>query len=195
MEDGEHGRSTPTGRRPSRGRAVTKRPPWVAVAATLAPLFGLVACADLWGFDDLTLATDGGPQDGTTADDAPAVGPEGSDAEADGANEMADASVDATNVRSEDGGSRGDAGVRDAGAPDAGDDGAAAGCRAACPTGCCDAMNHCQPMSQTACGTGGAACVDCTADASCMVLAPVACCGATTGQCGCAAPLLACSAK
>jgi len=177
---------------------VTKRPPtWVAVAAALAPLFGLVACADLWGFDDLTRATDGGPQDATTADDGSAVGLEGgSDAEADGANEMADASADATNGRSEDGGSRGEAGVRDAGAPDAGDDGAAAGCRTACPSGCCDAMNHCQQTSQTACGTGGAACVDCTADASCNPLVQVACCGATTGQCGCAALLnLACSTK
>jgi hypothetical protein len=163
---------------------VTKSAPlWVIVP----PLFGVVACANVWGFDDLTLAQDGGPSDATMASDDQATDSEGGgdDGSTDGAVENHDSDADAGDARIY--GDGGEAGpIIDAGARDAGGDGAAATCEMICQ-GCCDSNNQCVVMmSPTACGMGGQACADCSKTVTCTPLVSVQCCGAMTGQCGCA---------
>jgi hypothetical protein len=164
-----------------------RAPGWVACGL----LLGVAACADVWGFKDLTLG-DGGAQDATTVSDAPNPGSEGGeDAEADsgqGADSgdgAADA-ADAADARSE----IGDGGpIADTGARDAGDDGASAACMSICMT-CCDSTNKCVKTSTvSACGMNGSACMVCP---SCG-LGSTTCCGTTSGQCGCAAAGLLCN--
>ena len=156
------------------------------VWAVVAPLLGAVACANVWGFDDLTLAQDGGPPDATTPGDEqilPSEGGGGGDAEADALDER-DSGGDAADARI-----HGDAGedgsrISDTGARDARDDGAAAACKALCST-CCDSTNHCVPEGTGSCGIGGGTCVDCVDAMPCATLS-TSCCGPMTGQCGCA---------
>ncbi len=158
---------------------------WVRRLAA-APLLGVVACASIWGFQDLTAGSDGGSNDATTGSDAQDDRSESAlDAAADAPGEDEDAAFsDAqSDARSPDGGEGGamsrEGGARDAG--DAGDDGAAAAtCRSICPTGCCDSNNYCQGGSATTvCGSGGAACQSC---AGCSAL-QTACC--SDGGCIC----------
>jgi hypothetical protein len=157
---------------------------------TVLPLLGVVACADVWGFSDLTEGPDAVARDSPTAGDSPVSAFEaGGDAEADVFALGADSGSDAADARSYGEGGE-EEGVRPAegGAKDAGDDGAAATCKATC-SGCCNSANHCvAPPTATACGNGGEACVDCPA---CTLATP--CCGANSGKCGCATAGLLCN--
>jgi len=162
---------------------VTRRPPaWIA----LTPLLGVVACANVWGFDDLT-SRDGGPQDATTRVDAFAPPVEsGPDAADDGVGDVADSSGDASDAMGTGEGGEGgesDATAREGGPGDAGNDGAtAAECKASCQTGCCDANNHCQAGSTPSiCGSSGGACQDCSSH-SCGTLQATCC---VSGACAC----------
>jgi hypothetical protein len=172
---------------------------WVAIA----PLLGVAACANVWGFDDLTLALDGGSRDATTASDAlVGAADSGGDAEVDAGDDGYD-SVDAgdSSYASDapavsdapsygeggEGGGPNDGAVKDAG----GDGAAAAACKKICPMGCCDPAGRCLGGTATsACGTGGNACEACPASA-CTLASP--CCGATSQQCGCATADILCS--
>jgi hypothetical protein len=169
---------------------VTKRTRWVLVA----PLLGVVACANVWGFDDLTLAQDGGTSDATTPSDDQATiseGGGGEDGEADGTagdDAFRGDAADAADGRGE-GGEGGSIRAGDAG--DGGDAGLlTAYCAGHC-AGCCDSNGQCvNKVTITACGMGGAMCVDCPA---CSGLGASPCCGTTTGQCGCLTVGLLCS--
>ncbi len=82
------------------------------------------------------------------------------------------------------GSARIDAGSDDGGG---GDDDAPLSCQASCSTGCCDGDSCVTPPTATACGTGGASCIDCTADSradSCS----------EAGDCVCAATGARCTA-
>jgi hypothetical protein len=136
-------------------------------------------CAEVWGFDDLTLgpdaALDATSEDASHAEAGVEAG-SGSDAADDAF--VAEDSSDG-DAASADGS---DAEASEASGPKG--DGAPGGptCASSC-TGCCDAMGKCQPsISATACGIAGAACVTCPTT-SCLLLG--ACCGQTTGVCGC----------
>jgi hypothetical protein len=146
----------------------------------VVPILGLLACAKVWGFQDLTEGPDGGSPDATTASDAQDDRSESAlDAAVDAPGEEEDsASADALpDVRRPDGG-EGGAAIAEGGVGDAGDDGAAAFCRSICG-GCCDANNHCAGGDTTAaCGTDGAACQTC----SCTAL-QITCC--VKGACKC----------
>jgi hypothetical protein len=151
----------------------------LAPHVAVAPLIGLIACANVWGFQDLTTESDGGlPEAAAPTSDAP-----GDDAESsrDAAQEASGEPEDSAFLDARD-----DARSRDAGAPkadgganDGGDDGAAAACRGICVTGCCDSNNICQAGTSTsACGSGGVACEAC----SCKAL-QLTCC--VRGGCAC----------
>jgi hypothetical protein len=157
---------------------------------TVLALFGVVACADVWGFSDLTAAPDAVAPDATPAGDSPvSVLEAGGDDEADVFALGADSGADAADARGYGEGGEGEGGrSAEGGAKDAGDDGAAAACKATC-SGCCNSANHCVTPTATACGNGGEACVDCPA---CSTL-QTPCCGATSGQCGCADVGLLCT--
>ena len=157
----------------------------------IAPLVGIVACANIWGFDDLTLGPDSGSEDATTSN-APEAG---GDAEADAVGVRNDSGGEAADahVSGEDGeaGEAEAAAAREAGARDAGGDGAAAAqCKAICKTGCCDSSGFCQAGTlASACGGGGAACATCSGP--CPLGPP--CCVATSKQCGCTTATLLCN--
>ena len=174
---------------------MTRRAPaWVVVA----PLLGVVACANIWGFEDLTLSPpDAALQDATMPSDAPGtVSEAGGDAEVDAFAEGDVFGGDAADARVYGEGGMGDGGhPGEGGAKDAGDDAAIPYCKANCPMGCCDSTGHCVTiLSPRACGTAGATCVDCTTTtgATCTAVTP-ACCGSTTGQCGCSLATVGCS--
>jgi hypothetical protein len=158
--------------------------------------FNVLACANIFGFDDLTLnpdastappAPDGGKGGGgddavadaetessTPGDDAP----ETDDTGLDSSEPLFDATPDGNVVGDADT-SRDAAGTRS----DAGDGGLMAACMLIC-SGCCDSNAHCQGGSTTAvCGTGGQLCSKCP---SCGGVDTVCC---TKGVCGCALAL------
>jgi hypothetical protein len=166
----------------------------------IAPLLGVAACADVWGFQDLT-ASDGGPPDATSMNDARSGAPESGagDAEADAAEEEGDSGQEVGEDARSDGeaGKAGDSGgvSREGGLSDGGDggDGAAViACEGVC-MGCCDAQGICHTTtSTTVCGASGTACQDCTTPAhKCTVIGESPCCG--TSGCGCAALGIICN--
>jgi hypothetical protein len=138
------------------------------------------------------LATsDGGMSEATTPGDEQSVVPEsggGDDGAVDGAVENDASGGDATDARSE-GGEGGS--IREGDAGDGGDAGIlAAYCAGHCGT-CCDSNNQCVGKATiTACGVGGAMCVDCP---PCTGIGASPCCGTTSGKCGCLAVGLLCS--
>jgi hypothetical protein len=148
------------------------------------PLLGVVACADVWGFSDLT-ASDAAAPDAATPQEAAVDGTEGGmDSGPDSAQREDESSADLPDAREErDLGEAGEGGmtVRESGSEDGGD--AAADCnRTNCPTGCCDSLGKCWPTSTTAhCGTNGNACEACTASACTLASA----CCTSKGTCGC----------
>jgi hypothetical protein len=156
-----------------------------------ALLVAVVACANVWGFEDLTVApADGAPatavkdggQDGEDATGAPGDDATETDAGLDSsALQGADAETDGAGRDSGLGGSK------DAASDGAANDGAAvARCQAICTSGCCDAQGICQGGTATSvCGAGGAACVNCSKTQSCPLPGIGACC--TSGACGCSA--------
>jgi hypothetical protein len=172
---------------------VTRRTGWMAVV----PLFGVVACADVWGFSDLT-GGDAVAPDATTpqgAIDAPGAGmdssaPDSAQSGDESSGELPDSREQREVSEAGDGGMT----VREGGPGDGGNDAAVAACKAICPMGCCDSTGHCvTALSARACGAAGAQCVDCTTTAAtCTPLTP-ACCGSTTGQCGCSLATVGCS--
>jgi hypothetical protein len=156
----------------------------------------LAACASIWGFEDLR-AGDGGAEV-TKNDDATPL------AEGGGATDDATEPVDtgagedaslAEDAKKDIDASRMRDAARDASsdAPDASEVTDAAAfmkCVTIC-TGCCDPAGTCisQP-AVTTCGIGGVACVNCNKTQSCLF---PACCGATTGICGCSAAGVLCN--
>ncbi len=172
----------------------------VAAWASVAPLLGVVACANVWGFQDST-ASDGGPPDATSMSDTYVAVSEagGGDAEADAAEEEGDsAPAVGDDARTEgEAGKAGDGGgvSREGGPGDGGDagDGAVsavvAACEAAC-MGCCDAQGLCHTTpSTTVCGPSGTECQNCSAHKCAITETP---CCATSG-CGCATLSLICN--
>jgi hypothetical protein len=151
--------------------------------SSLGPVASLVlvtSCSQIWGMQPLTLAPDAS-EDGA-GDDG---GGEG------------DAATDALDGQTTPEAAA-DARVMDAGrdvaetevATDSGPDMNA--CAAHC-TGCCDSEGGCiTPTTRLACGPPGAACIVCPTT-SCI--GGPACCGATTGMCGCSALGVVCSAQ
>jgi hypothetical protein len=161
-----------------------------------APRFGLVvglaaglsACANVWGFDDLTPAS---------PDDASSI------ATMDGGDDVSEGSVQAEASDTDDGSDATLVDVRDAGADGRGrdggdaarssdaaldadaDDGAAmARCMTRC-AGCCDSQGNCQKgTAVSACGTGGKACMDCPVADKCTILTTTSCCN--SNACACA---------
>jgi hypothetical protein len=160
-----------------------------------APRFGLVvglvaglaACANVWGFDDLTAAS---------PDDASPIATDGGDDVSEGsvqadASDM-DGGSDATLVDVQDAGpdgsgrDGGDSGRSSDAASDAdANDGAAmAWCMANC-AGCCDSQGTCQVgTAVSACGTGGKACLDCPVADKCTLITTTSCCN--SNACACA---------
>jgi hypothetical protein len=144
----------------------------------LAGVFAAAGCADVWGFDDLTLGPDAA-LDATNEDASPAdAGVE--------AGSGSDAADDAFIAQESSDGDAASADGSDAepgeASPPEGDGGPGGPSCASICGGCCDAMGKCQPsISATSCGVAGAACVACPT-ASCLL---GACCGQTTGMCGC----------
>jgi hypothetical protein len=165
---------------------------------TVLPLVGVVACADVWGFSDLTEAPDAVARDATAAEEAAVGGAEGgTDSGPDGSLEGDGPSGERPDAQDETGeaGKAGEAGrIPEGGTKDAPDDGAIAYCKANCLAGCCDSAGNClTALSPRACGTAGATCVDCTTtETTCTALTP-ACCGSTTRQCGCSLATVGCS--
>jgi hypothetical protein len=172
-----------------------KRRPRMAAA----PRFGLVvglaaglsACANVWGFDDLTTPSPDDASPIPTKDGGDGVS-EGS-AQADSSD--TDDGSDATLVDVQDAGPDGsdgrgglDAGdgarSSDAASDADADDGAAmAQCMTICG-GCCDSQGICQKgTAVSACGTGGKACLDCPVADKCTVLT-TSCCN--NNACACA---------
>jgi|SRR5882672_898903 len=170
---------------------------WIAAA----PVVCVAACANVWGFSDVTLeqaaqaldaslgdagidrarstAQDGapdGPIDVASRKDSPGTADSGVDAGADGSGQEPDAT-------------------------DAGDDGSdgAPDARPACVStgpnacvGCCDANGNCVGgLSNTTCGAGGASCVDCASvgqwcsGGSCSAVAPDAGSGCSLNPSSC----------
>lgn len=161
-----------------------------AAWAFIAPLLGVAACANVWGFQDLT-ASDGGPPDATSMTDAPVAAQEAGagDAEADAADQEGDSHVAGEDARSD--GPIGDAGdgggvSREGGPADggnAGDSAAVALCETICTMGCCDSQGICHSTTTTkVCGPAGTACQDCSTH-TCSVLTETPCCG--TSGCAC----------
>jgi hypothetical protein len=147
---------------------------WSFVLGALA----VGGCADIWGFDDLTLAPDSG-FDATAAEAGTSSG--GESGTGDGEVEQDASPADANGLEASllDSGIDGALDASDAGALEDG----APTCASIC-SGCCDAMGRCVTSTSTsACGIHGAACATCTTS-SCPPLA-AACCGATSGACGC----------
>jgi hypothetical protein len=147
----------------------------------LAGAFVAAGCAEVWGFDDLTLGLDAG-RDATNEDASRAEGGlesgSGSDAADDAFMAPESSDDDAARADGSDAEPSEESGPKGDGAP------GGPSCASSCP-GCCDAMGKCQPSpSATSCGVAGAACVTCPT-ASCLLLP--ACCGAMTGTCGCMA--------
>jgi hypothetical protein len=178
-----------------------------------ASLLCLAACADLWGFNDLTIPADAAPADGAPSDGAPVdvtaadqstrgdSNVSASDGASEDGAEVEDSSEeDAGNSGSRDGGpvddggdsgadsggSQGDGG--DAGHASDASDAAPSGCQQSCLSGCCSAQGQCQPGNVLgACGTGGRSCEDCSAAAfkgSCGGVTTPCC---TTQMCQCSA--------
>jgi hypothetical protein len=146
----------------------------------LAGAFVAAGCAQVWGFDDLTLGPDAGldaTSEGASRADAGVEAGSGSDAADDAFIAQESSDGDAASVDGSDAESSEASGPKGDGAP------GGPSCASIC-MGCCDAMGKCQPSpSATSCGVAGAACVTCPT-ASCLLLG--ACCGAMTGTCGCA---------
>jgi hypothetical protein len=137
-------------------------PLWLAVAS----MIGGAACADVWGFKDLSEGDGGTDATATPADanDEPSVGL--TDA---GASD-ADDSLDAEDAVAE--GSSDEAG--DGALGDGGDAAAlVAACLTSCAIGCCDSAGKCQKGTSTsACGSPGHVCAVCNAN-----------CGFVTSNC------------
>jgi hypothetical protein len=137
----------------------------------------LVGCADVWGFQELTMASDSGQDataDGGSAGPAPGVA-DGADAEL-----REDAIDDADGPERDRSDGEGGAARPDAG--DAASPGNPVPCRQTCG-GCCDTNGNCLGgRSLTACGGSGMTCVDCSTT-SCPVLDGPCCAGG--GGCGC----------
>jgi hypothetical protein len=167
------------------------------LALVVSPALALAACADLWGFDDLTLAPDGASATATSD------GGEGdvSSGEAGAAGDTSDSEAGSDSGLPEDdgapsdgagaGGDRGDSGdggnPKDAASDGEANDGAAmARCQSICTSGCCDTEGICQQGTATdTCGTGGRACVNCSKTQSCPLPGIGPCC--TSSACGCSA--------
>jgi hypothetical protein len=161
----------------------------------------LAACATVWGFQDLK------------AGDADAEVAEGDDSTpvADGGKEIGDVTEPGDTGAGDDASlgedvkSTMDAGrARDAAndasnaldASEASDAVALMKCMAAgvCE-GCCDPSGKCiTQQSASACGMGGIACVNCNKTVTNCITGP-ACCGTTSGTCGCSAITLVCGAQ
>ena len=160
---------------------------------TVLPLLGVVACADVWGFSDLTEAPDAVARDATTAEEAAVGGAEGgTDSGPDGSLEEDGPSGELPDAREEREVGEADVGIREGGARDGGDDGAAATkCKPMCPMGCCDSQGICHTGNTTAsCGTNGNACEACSGT-GCTALTS-ACC--TSKQaCGCMLTVILCN--
>lgn len=148
----------------------------VGVATSLA------ACANVWGFADLT---EGDASAGATTTDASL------DVSAE-VSASADVAADDGAIP-DDSESPADSASGDAAATDAADASEAILlCPTHCPSGCCDVNGTCQNPSSTACGTGGQQCVDCKETVTSCITGP-ACCGTKSGQCGCSAISLVCN--
>jgi hypothetical protein len=166
---------------------VTRRTPWMAVL----PLFGVVACADVWGFSNLT-EVDAVAADATTPEEAPVDGlGTGMEAGPDGAQQGDEPSAELPDAQEDRGLSEGGEGgllIRDGGPGEGGEDGsAAAQCKAICSSGCCDSQGKCRTTTSTAyCGNSGNACETCSTSGCTLSLG--ACC--TSKQtCGCVTAL------
>jgi len=160
----------------------------LAIGLTFALVSGLVGCADIWGFDDLTSpgpdsaspvpTTEGGSMLDDGAPDAPPDGPSPIDAGPDSSPDVPDARADAGARDGGDGGGSSDA-AADA---DAADGAAIVRCLAC--AGCCDSQGVCQGgTSVSACGAGGTACLDCPVAKKCTTLM-TSCCS-SSNACGC----------
>jgi hypothetical protein len=138
-------------------------PFWLAVAS----MIGAAACADVWGFKDLTEGDGGTDATAPPADDGnDEPGVDLTDAE--GAD--TGVSLDAGDTLTDDGAS-GEAG--DAAIGDGGDAAAQLACLTSCVSGCCDAAGKCQKGTSTAaCGSPGHVCAVCNAN-----------CGFVTSNC------------
>jgi hypothetical protein len=161
---------------------------------TTAPRFGLVvglaagltACANVWGFDDLTSGSPDDASSTATKDESDDASEGSVQAEASDTDDGSDATLADVQDAGPDGSGRdgGDAGRASDAASDAdADDGAAvARCMGICPMGCCDSQGICQKgTAVSACGTGGKACVDCP---KCTVITTSICCN--NNACACA---------
>jgi hypothetical protein len=168
-------------------------------------MLGLAACADIWGFHDVSGLPDGAPfevgESGSTMMPSDATGTEddGSLGGADGttdAGPASDGSGDATTSAEPDGDATiPETGLVEAGGPSDALDEAVIACQAIC-SGCCDSTGHCQPGTQMgSCGTNGALCEDCPSSPCNFVSTP--CCKANTsgggGTCGCATAAVICN--
>ena len=144
----------------------------------------MVACANVWGFQDLREGPDGGASDATTGggdDRDEADGRIADDAPEPQDSAEVDAQRDAPGTEAGEAGPIGEGGPLDA----ASDGPTAADCQEHCPNGCCDSNNMCHPAtSNTVCGTQGSACVNCKVTMPCGAL-QASCCA--SGGCVCAA--------
>jgi hypothetical protein len=177
----------------------------------LAPFAALAACADIWGFHDLTPPPDAAAfvvPDATTsidvnpptqdapgaADTSPAEDSANDDSgdEASAVDAPWDAIADGTPGDADEA-SAPEGGPPEAGPPEASpSDGAAdaiAECQSIC-AGCCDTSGHCElGTSPTVCGVSGALCQSC-AGQSCIITSSPCC--KSNGSCGCSG-LLGCN--
>lgn len=159
---------------------------------SVLPLLGVVACADVWGFSDLTGGSDALAPDAAMTQEGAVDGTEGGmESGPDSAQEEDEPSGDLPDAREErEVGEAGEGGmtVRDGAPVDGGND--AAACKAICTMGCCDSQGLCWPGTATAhCGTNGNACEACSG-AGCTLA--TGCC--TTKQaCGCQLTPLVCN--
>ena len=148
---------------------------------------GLAACANVWGFDDLTTASPDDASSIATKDGADDVSEGSVQAEASDTDDGSDATLVDAQAAGPDGSGRdgGDAGRSSDAASDAdANDGAAmASCAANCP-GCCDSQGTCQKgTAVSACGTGGKACLDCPVADKCTLLTTSSCCNSSACAC------------
>jgi hypothetical protein len=172
-------------------RVVGRHGLWLALGISVT------SCANLWGFDDLTLGADASrpaPEAGAGAE----TGLSGDDGPAGDATGVEDATLDAMTVDDDadlgadgsgEGGPDVDAsGTKDAGTKDATADGAPPiTCNKSTCSGCCDVNGKCQLGTSTAvCGANGAACAACTCTGG--ITSP--CCSA--GACSCVTLGLGC---
>ena len=149
---------------------------------------GLAACANVWGFDDLTAASPDDASSSATNDGGDDVSEGSVQADASDTDDGSDATLVDAQDAGPDGSGRdgGDAGRSSDAASDAdANDGAAmARCMGICPTGCCDSQGTCQSgTAVSACGTGGKACMNCPVAEKCTIITTMSCCNSSACAC------------